>query len=97
MRLRIHDLLSRHPTRSPPYLTRFRSREVRTSSTVAQAVGAAAFGVVAVGALAMGAVAIGRLAIARARIRRLEIDELVVRNLRVTETLQVPPKPETGS
>jgi hypothetical protein len=58
----------------------------------ALAVGSLAVGVFAAGALAVGAVAIGRLAIGRARIRRLEIDELVVRHLRVSEKLEVPPK-----
>jgi deazaflavin-dependent oxidoreductase (nitroreductase family) len=44
----------------------------------------------AVGALAIGTLAIGRLVIGRSRIRRLEIDELVVRNLRVTDSLNAP-------
>ena len=46
----------------------------------------------AVGSLAVGAVAVGRLVVGRARIRRLEIDELVVRRLRVTDELTVPPE-----
>jgi hypothetical protein len=60
----------------------------------ALSLGACAVGAAALGALALGAVAIGRLAIGRARIRRLDIDELVVRRLRVTEGLQVPPHPD---
>ncbi len=56
-----------------------------------KALRALAVGALSVGAVAIGAVAIGRLAIGRARIRRVEIDELVVRSLRVTEDLQIPP------
>jgi hypothetical protein len=51
-----------------------------------------ALGALALGALAIGAVAIGRLVVGRARIRHLEIDELVVRRLKVTDELAVPPK-----
>jgi hypothetical protein len=68
-----------------------RTREIPAISIVSQAIGALAVGALAVGALTVGALAIGRLAIGRARIRQLEIDELVVRRLRVTEKLQVPP------
>jgi hypothetical protein len=70
-----------------------RTREIPAISIVSQAIGALAVGALAVGALTVGALAIGRLAIGRARIRQLEIDELVVRRLRVTEKLQVPPTP----
>ena len=55
--------------------------------------GTASTAALAVGALGVGTLAIGRLAIGRARIRRLEIDELVVRNLRVIDELQLPPRP----
>lgn len=72
------------------------SRELRTASA-SRALGALALGAVALGALAIGAVAVGRLAIGRARIRRLEIDELVVRQLRVTEELEIPSKPGSES
>jgi hypothetical protein len=58
-----------------------RTREIPAIPIVSQAIGA----------LAVGALAVGRLAIGRARIRQLEVDELVVRRLRVTEKLQVPP------
>lgn len=68
-------------------------REVPAIRAISQAIGALAVGAVAIGALAVGALAIGRLAIGRARIRQLEIDELVVRCLRVTEKLQIPPAP----
>lgn len=67
------------------------TRKIPAIRAVSQAVGALAVGAVAIGALAVGALAIGRLAIGRARIRQPEIDELVVRRLRVTEKLQVPP------
>jgi len=66
---------------------------IPTTRAVSQAIAALALGAVAIAALAVGALAIGRLAIGRARIRQLEIDELVVRRLRVTEKLQVPPLP----
>jgi hypothetical protein len=54
--------------------------------------GALALGAIAFGAFAVGAIAIGRLAIGRASIRRLNIDELVVRQLRITGDLKMPPK-----
>ena len=68
------------------------SRQTKTRSLGAQAIGAVAFG-----ALAIGAIAIGRLAIGHARVRRLEIDELVVRRLRVTQALETPPAAESHS
>jgi hypothetical protein len=73
------------------------SRELSPVGVPSQAFGALALGAIAIGALAIGALAIGRLAIGRARIRRLEIDELVVRRLRVTEELEVPPTPDPES
>jgi len=69
----------------------------RAPATGAGAVGAWAVGVLAVGALAVGALAIGRLVIGRARIRRLEIDELVVGRLQVTDSVETPGTPRTGS
>jgi len=93
MSFRVRDSISRYfPRALPREANTFRIRELPTTSVVARAFGALAVGAIAIGAVAVAAVAIGRLAIGRARIRRLEIDELVVRNLRVTEALQVPPK-----
>ena len=97
MTSRIHVPMGRHLFRSlSHHVPALRPGELRTSSTVSQAIGAVALAAVAIGALAIGALAIGRLAIGRARIRRLEIDELVVRKVRVTETLQLPTKAEAG-
>ena len=72
-------------------------RGFRPVSGASLGLGALALGALAIGAVAIGAVAIGRLAIGRARVHRLEIDELVVRNLRVTEALETPPKPGSES
>ena len=95
MTSRIHAPIGRQLFRSlSHHATALRPHELRTSTAVSQAIGAAALAAVAIGALAIGALAIGRLAIGRARIRRLEIDELVVRKVRVTEALQLPAKPE---
>jgi hypothetical protein len=93
---------SRH--RNPVDQRRIRASLVSGSSRLrlpeagtAQALGAFALGALAVGAVAIGALAIGRLAIGRARIGRLEIDELVVRQLRITEDLQLAPTPDPDS
>src|ERR1700693_5304317 len=98
MTLHVRDPMDRQFTRG---LSReanpSRSRKLRTMNVASQAIGVLAWGAVAIGALAIGAVAIGQLAIGRARIRRLEIDELVVRQLRVTDEFQAPPKPEPES
>jgi hypothetical protein len=94
MTLRVRDPMNQRLTGGlPQERDDSRSRELRTTRVPAQAFGALALGAVAIGALALGALAIGRLAIGRARIRRLEIDELLVRQLRVTEELSVPPRP----
>jgi hypothetical protein len=72
-----------------------RLRHFAGSGGGAQALAAFALRALAIGALAIGAVAIGALAIGSARIRRIEIDELVVRRLRVTEDLQLPPSAQS--
>ena len=82
---------------SPPA----RSRALATRSAFAArphagAAGALAVGAFALGAVAVGCLAIGRLAVGRARIRRLELDTLVVRKLKITEQLQVPPAAATS-
>jgi hypothetical protein len=69
------------------------SQMPQASRNALRAFGAVSLGAVALGVLAIGALAIGRLAIGRARIKRLEIDELIVRRLRVTEEIGIPPKP----
>jgi hypothetical protein len=69
------------------------SRRRRNPSTRAHAMGALALGAVALGTLAVGAVAIGKVLIGRARIQRLEIGERVVGTLRVSEVLDISPKP----
>jgi hypothetical protein len=95
MRLRISEPIGQHLFRRLSHgVVDSTSRDLPALRAVALAIGAVALGAVAIGALAIGAVAIGRLAVGRARIRRLQIDELVVRQLRVTEALHVPPKPE---
>jgi hypothetical protein len=94
--MRVRDPIDRHFSRGLSQEAD-RSRELRTMSAPSRAIGALALGAVAIGALAIGALAIGRLAMGRARIRRLEIDELIVRQLRVTEELQVPSKPDPDS
>ena len=71
-----------------------RTYETRRTRLASQSAVALALGAVAIGALAVGALAIGKLAIGRARIKRLEIDELVVRQIHVTDDLQVPSKPD---
>jgi len=81
-------------SRLVPEMNASHTRKTPATRAVSQALGALAIGVVAIGALAVGAIAIGRLAIGRARIRRLEIDELIVRRLRVSEALHVPPGPD---
>ena len=97
MTFRVRDSISRYFPRALLREARALRIRERPTTSVASAVGALALGAIAIGALAVGVVAIGRLAIGRARIRRLEIDELVVRKLRVTEALQVPPKPDWES
>jgi hypothetical protein len=97
MTLRARDRKTRQLIRSMrDEAARLRSRETRATVIASQYLGALALGAMAVGALAIGALVIGKLAIGRARIKRLEIDELVVRQLRVTEELQVPPERGPG-
>jgi len=88
------DGIENRITMHPPCrtITNDASRAVGSLAVGAVAVGALALSAVAVGALAIGAIAIGRLAVGRARIRGLEIEELVVRRLRVTDELTVPPQ-----
>lgn len=94
MTLRLHDSTQQPlPGRRGGSAMGWRSHQVRGASTGLQAIGVLALGAAAVGALAIGALAIGKLAVGRARVRRLDIDELVIRKLRVTEELQLPPPP----
>jgi len=83
MNVRLDDLLR---------VLRLDKPENRAISLVGHALGAVAIGAAALGAVAVGALAIGRLMIGRAQIRRVEIDELVVRKLRITEELRIPPR-----
>jgi hypothetical protein len=64
---------------------------VRSSSTLAFAMGAAAGAAVAMGALAIGYVAIGRLRVRAARIDAVEIDDLTVRRLHILQQRGVTP------
>ena len=84
-------------TRRPREESDAGSRELRRASAAGQAVTALAIGAVAFGALAIGALALGRLAIGRARIHRLEIDNLIVRQLHVTDKLEMPPNRQPES